>query len=212
MPSAALLSRRLPAGWVRMPVRDAVKLISNVVKVAPDAEYKMAGVKWYGEGLFHRETVRGDSHYAQVPLARGSLTRLIYNRLFAWKASFAVVPGDLSDCHVSSDFPQFTVNPTKLLPEYLYLWCTTNQTIKAANAASTGSAAVSRNCFREEFFLDFKIPIPPLSQQRKIVAAWEQARKYAATAAAKIEQLERDIEATFPGRPGLESARRSDPR
>jgi type I restriction enzyme S subunit len=69
---------------------DVVKLISNVVKVQPDAEYKMAGVRWYGEGVFHRETVRGDSTSSQylAPLIPGAL---IYNRLFAWKASFAVV-------------------------------------------------------------------------------------------------------------------------
>jgi len=54
-------------------------------------EYKMAGVKWYGEGVFHRETVCGNglsaSHITQLVE-----NALIYNRLFAWKASFAVVP------------------------------------------------------------------------------------------------------------------------
>ena len=35
VPSAALLSRRLPTGWVRTRIGDAVKLVSNVVKVAP---------------------------------------------------------------------------------------------------------------------------------------------------------------------------------
>ncbi len=51
----------------------------------------MLGVKWYGEGTFHRETVMGESLSAThvnpvIPNA------LIYNRLFAWKGSFAVVP------------------------------------------------------------------------------------------------------------------------
>ncbi len=47
------------------------------------------------------------------------------------------------------------------------------------------------------------IPLPPLPVQRKIVAAWETAQKYAATTAAKIEQLERDIEARFLADLGL---------
>jgi len=136
------------------------------------------------------------------PLYPGAL---IYNRLFAWKASFAVVPADLSDCHVSNEFPQFIPDASKMLAEYLYLWSVSKQTIKAVNAASTGSAAVSRNRFREEFFLNFVIPLPPLPVQRKIVAAWEAARKFAAETAAKIERLERDIEARFLADLGLKA-------
>lgn len=174
VPSAAILSRRLPAGWQRVRMRDVVEQVANAVKVRPTTAYKMAGVKWYGEGVFHRETVCGDAQSAKwlSPIVPGAL---IYNRLFAWKSSFAVVPTRLSDCHVSNEFPQFVVDSAKLLPDYLYLWCISDQTIKAVNAASTGSAAVSRNRFREEFFLDFDIPLPPLPVQRKIVAVWEGA-------------------------------------
>jgi restriction endonuclease S subunit len=204
VPSGAILSRHLPAGWSRPRVGELVKLVSNLVKVEPDHEYKMAGVKWYGEGVFHRETVRGHEQSAKwlTPLVPGAL---IYNRLFAWKASFAVVPSDLADCFVSNEFPQFVPDTSKILPEYLYLWCVSERTIKAVNAASTGSAAVSRNRFREEFFLDFDIPLPPLPVQRKIVAAHEAARQFAATTAAKIERLERAIEARFLADLGLQA-------
>jgi hypothetical protein len=71
VPSAALLSRRLPAGWVLSRVGDCVKQVSDVVKVDATATYRMAGVKWYGEGVFHRETVNGDSISARY------LSRLI---------------------------------------------------------------------------------------------------------------------------------------
>lgn len=206
--SSVLISRRLPDGWTLARVADCVKVVSNVVKVEPKAEYKMAGVKWYGEGVFYRETVSGEGISARYlsPLVPGAL---IYNRLFAWKASFAVVPGELSDCFVSNEFPQFVPDESKVTAEYLYLWCISEQTIRAVNAASTGSAAVSRNRFREKFFLDFEIPLPPLPVQRKIVAKWEAARKYAAETAAKIERLERDIEARFLADLGLKAPQQS---
>ncbi len=196
VPTSAILSRRLPVGWQSVRVGDLVTLAFNSVRVLPTKEYKMAGVKWYGEGVFRRETVRGDAQSARwiSPLVPGAL---IYNRLFAWKASFAIVPPDLADCYVSNEFPQFIADPAKLLPDYLYLWCITEQTIKAVNAASTGSAAVSRNRFREEYFLDFEISLPPLLVQRKIVATWEASRKAGAATVTKIEQLERDIEIRF---------------
>lgn len=174
VPGAAFLSRSLPAGWRRFRVGDVVTPVSNAVTVESDAEYKLAGVKWYGEGVFHRETVLGSnsSAHSLSPLVPGAL---IYNRLFAWKMSFAVVPQELADCFVSNEFPQFLPDTSRVLPEYLYLWCTNEQTTRAVNAASTGSAAVSRNRFREEYFLDLEIPLPPLPVQRKIVAVWEAA-------------------------------------
>ena len=163
----------------------------------------MAGVKWYGEGVFHRETVRGDGQSARWiwPLVPGVL---IYNRLFAWKASFAVVPADLADCHVSNEFPQFMPDPAELLPEYLYLWCITDQTIRAVNAASTGSSAVSRNRFRDDFFLDFEIPLPPLSVQRKIVAAWEAATEVRGGHGGEDRTAGTRNRITTPGRFGIE--------
>jgi restriction endonuclease S subunit len=202
VPSAALLSGSLPAGWKRYRVGEVVKPVSNPVRVQPQTEYKLAGVKWYGEGVFHRETVLGRDSSAHFlsPLVPGAL---IYNRLFAWKSSFAVVPHELGNCFVSNEFPQFIPDSSKVLPEYLYLWCTTEQTIKAVNAASTGSAAVSRNRFREVYFLDFEISLPPLSVQRKIVAAWEAAQASSAAAMMKVEQLERDVESRFLADLGL---------
>jgi type I restriction enzyme S subunit len=168
----------------------------------------MAGVRWYGEGLFQRETVRGSEQSARwlMPLMPGAL---IYNRLFAWKASFAVVPPNLAECYVSNEFPQFVTDASRILPEYLFLWCLSGRTIKAVNAASTGSAAVSRNRFREEFFVDFEIALPPLPVQRKIVTAHEAARLYAAQAADKIERLERDIETRFLTELGLSAVKQS---
>jgi type I restriction enzyme S subunit len=102
--SGAILSRHLPAGWTWARVGELVRLVSRPVRVEPEHEYKLAGVKWYGEGVFHRETVKGSELSARwlTPLAAGAL---IYNRLFAWKASFAVVPSDLADCLVSNEFP-----------------------------------------------------------------------------------------------------------
>jgi type I restriction enzyme, S subunit len=208
--SAALFSPPLPAGWVRTRVGQLVKQVSNLVKVEPNKEYKMAGVKWYGEGVFYRETLRGDGISARylTPVVPGAL---IYNRLFAWKASFAVVPENPPDCFVSNEFPQFVTDSSKVLAEYLYLWCVSGPTTTAVNKASTGSAAVSRNRFREEFFLEFEIPLPPLTAQTQIVSAWASAQQDAAKATAKVKQLERDIESRFLFDLGLKDARRATP-
>lgn len=166
-------SAKLPDGWSLVRVGDVVKQVTDKVKVKPDNEYKLAGVRWYGEGVFHRETVTGSNSSATylMPLIPGSF---IYNRLFAWKESFAIVQEELNDCLVSNEFPQFRVNSERLLVRYLYLFFMCNSTIKDVNKASIGSAAVSRNRYKEEYFLNVQIPLPPLSTQRAIANRWQQ--------------------------------------
>lgn len=192
IPSNILSGQSLPKEWERVWVGTLVRQVTTRVKVDPDNEYKMAGVRWYGEGVFHRETVRGDAMSASqvTPLAAGAL---IYNRLFAWKASFAVVPPELADCYVSNEFPQFIPDAARIIPEYLYLFCTRETTIRAVNSASTGSSAVSRNRFKEEEFLSFEISLPPLAEQKAIVAHWRKAQDEIAAAKKRIEKLESSL-------------------
>lgn len=196
IPSSLLLRQALPAGWTQVRIRDLVRQVTTRVKAKAESEYKMAGVKWYGEGVFHRETVRGDGMSANqvTPLVPGAL---IYNRLFAWKASFAVVTPEFADCYVSSEFPQFIPDTARVLPEYLYLYCIHEATIRAVNAASTGSAAVSRNRFKEEKFLDFEMLLPPLSEQKSLVTRWRKAQDEIAAAQIRVEKRIAAIEARF---------------
>ena len=196
IPTSLLLRQALPLGWKRVYIKEIVRQVSERIKIEPGKEYKMAGVKWYGEGVFHRETVRGDGMSASqvtstVPGA------LIYNRLFAWKASFAVVAPEFADCYVSNEFPQFIPDTDHILPEYLYLFCTLETTIRAVNAASTGSAAVSRNRFKEEQFLAFEISLPPLAEQQAIVARWRKAHDEITLARQRVKKKKAELDARF---------------
>ncbi len=196
IPTSILLGQSLPPGWMRTRIGTLIRQVKERIKVEPDREYKMAGVKWYGEGVFHRETVRGNAMSASqvTPLVASAL---IYNRLFAWKASFAVVPPELADCFVSSEFPQFIPDTARILSEYLYLFCTREATIRAVNAASTGSSAVSRNRFKEEEFLNFEISLPPLAEQKAIVDRWRKSQDEIAATLARVEKLKATIDARF---------------
>lgn len=192
MPKRAVISR-IPAGWRSVRIGDVVRQAGERVKVEAEQSYNMTGVKWYGEGVFARETVLGKEMSANyvTPLIPGAL---IYNRLFAWKGSFAVVPEDFGEQYVSNEFPQFVVDPDKVLPEYLYLYCMTPKVMDAVNRASAGSAAVSRNRLKESAFLDIDFLLPPLDVQRAIV----EKRRKARAAAECFEQEAKQSEASIP--------------
>jgi len=204
IPTSILLRQSLPKEWERVRVGTLVRQVTTRVKVNPDKEYNMAGVRWYGEGVFHRETVNGDAMSASqvTPLVAGAL---IYNRLFAWKVSFAVVPPELADCYVSNEFPQFIPDAARIIPEYLYIFCTRETTIHAVNAASTGSSAVSRNRFKEEEFLNFEISLPPLAEQKAIVASWRKAQDEITAARERVKKRKVEIDDRFFADLGLRS-------
>ena len=192
-PNKLLAFDNLPSGWALAKVRDAVEQLRQASEVKPDHEYRMIGVKWYGEGTFHRETLRG-SQISAKNLFKVRSGAFIYNRLFAWKASFAVVPPQHDNFYVSGEFPQFTVDSNRLLPEFLYLYFMTSKVIESVQAGSVGSAAVSRNRFKEDEFLDFLIPLPPLPIQQAIVEQWRQAQAAAAKSLETVAKLESEIQ------------------
>lgn len=208
--SVLLRFGKLPEGWRLLPVGVFAAQLENKEKVKPESEYRMAGVRWYGEGVFHRETVVGKEQSAKYlyPLKPGAI---IYNRLFAWKESFAVVPEDLDGYYVSNEFPQFVIDQTIALPKYVYLLFNTKKIIGAVNAASIGSSAISRNRFKESDFLGFKIPVPPLPIQQKIVAHWEAAQASIITAKARVAEIDKAIQARFLADLGLPKPKRSTP-
>lgn len=202
IPHAGLMPVSLPKGWKIARIADFARQVTDRVRVESDKLYRMLGVKWYSKGVFLRETVNGDSMSAAwvTPAKPGAF---IYNRLFAWKESFAVVPSEFADCFVSGEFPQFTLDAAQVSAEYLYLFFRLRSVIRAVNTASAGSAAVSRNRFKEEEFLRIELPLPPLETQREILAKWRKAHDKIVAAKRKIDQLIVDRDMVFCERIGL---------
>ncbi len=93
----------------------------------------------------------------------------IYNRLFAWKGSFGIIPPELDGHFVSGEFPVFETKPDLLLPQYLnFLMCRPSVWAQVERE-STGSTATSRNRWKEERFLEYGILLPPIEEQRRVI-------------------------------------------
>ena len=133
----------------------------------PSADVDFAGVRWYGEGLFIRETRKGrDVAGRAYPLKAGTF---VYSRLFAWKQSFAVTPDDFDGVMVSNEFLQFGVDPDLALPEYLVLYLASPLPAAELLERSDGATALSRNRLEKDELLAIEILLPPVPVQRVIV-------------------------------------------
>lgn len=83
------------------------------------------------------------------------------------------------------------------MPYYLYLFFTIDRTIQVVNALSVGSAAVSRNRFKEEDFLKFRLPLPPLDTQQEIIDNWKLSLGNISKRRARIAKIYSDMESHF---------------
>lgn len=168
-------------GWADVRLGEVVEQVKRRIKVESNSEYRLLGVRWYGSGPFHRETVTSVTSKAATlyQVAEGDF---IYNRLFAWKGSFGTIGADLDGHYVSGEFPLFRCDSHRLDPRYLNLVMTRPEVWAQIERESTGSTATSRNRWKEERFLDWELALPSLVVQRRVVDLVDAVDKHAYTA------------------------------
>jgi type I restriction enzyme M protein len=154
----------LSQDYDQLPVGDLLEIVSSRERLQPDASYKLLGVRWWGDGTFIREEKTGREIKASS-LFRSYPSALIYNRLFAFRGSFAIVPPEHGGCYVSGEFPQFKVKASVGLPsgelmKYLVYALTSDAFLRVIDAQSTGTTTTSRNRFNQELFLGMTINLP----------------------------------------------------
>ncbi len=159
---------RPPEGSAPMKLGSLLKTEERRVLVEDDKEYALLGVKWYGEGVWQKEKKLGREIKAKH-LYEVKAGDLIYNRLFAWKGSFALVPPELDETFASNEFPTFRIREEKVLPEYLLMFLSQRSIWSYIEARSTGVTSVSRNRFKVPDFLDLEISLPDLAYQKGVV-------------------------------------------
>ncbi|MEU4150453.1 restriction endonuclease subunit S [Streptomyces sp. NPDC026659] len=153
--------------WPRVALSELVVQRRDAVKIESGAEYRLLGVRWYGEGAFHRETVTRETSKATT-VYKVTPGQFIYNRLFAGKGSFGLVLPELAGAFVSNEFPLFDTDPERLSVEYLNLYFQQRRVWDYVETVSTGTTA-SRNRWKESQFLAYRIPLPSLPVQQRIV-------------------------------------------
>jgi type I restriction enzyme S subunit len=165
-------------------------------RVDASKEYRLLGIRLDGKGPFLRETVTGTQTSA-TKLFRVAERDFIYSRLFACRGAFGVISKELDSCFVSGEFPAFVSVPGKIDVEYLKYWFRLPSVIATVDADCSGSTPLTRNRFKENFFLALEIPLPPLAEQRRVVARIEELAAQINDARNLRHQAAEEAEALF---------------
>lgn len=141
---------------------------SDPVTVNASASYPNLGLLSFGRGTFEKPDIEGLKTSANT-LYRVHADQFIYSRLFAFEGAFAIVPAELDGRFVSNEFPTFDINHSKTLPGYL-AWVFRQPALWQAAAGLGVGMGDRRRRVHPDALLTLCIPLPPLAEQKYIVA------------------------------------------
>jgi type I restriction enzyme S subunit len=126
--------------------------------------------------LHHRGVVLRDEKAGQeIRTKRQFLARagqLILSRIDARNGAIGLVPDELDGAIVTNDFWLYKLDRSRIDPPFLDLYCGTPTFVEQCQRASEGTT--NRVRLQESGFLSIGIPLPPIDEQRRIVARVEE--------------------------------------
>jgi type I restriction enzyme S subunit len=138
------------------------------ITIDDTATYKRCRVQLHAKGIVLRDEIEG----ARIKTKTQQVCRtneFLVAEIDAKVGGFGMVPDNLNGAIVSSHYFLFTVDRSKLLPEFLGFYVRTpNFRDQVKAQGSTNYAAI-----RSAHVLEYLIPLPPVDEQRRIVAKIE---------------------------------------
>jgi type I restriction enzyme S subunit len=179
-------------GWQVAKIGEVAKPIERAEEPQAGTIYRQVGVRLWGQGAYERESIDG-SETKYKTLSRIESGDIIVNKIWARNGSVAVVSDEIAGCFGSGEFPTFVPDRNKLEPKWFHWMTKTKWFWEACDVKSQGTSG--KNRIRPEKFLDIEIPLPPLSEQRRIVAHIESLEARVNEAQRLRGEVEEDISA-----------------
>jgi len=164
--------------YPKVPLSEVLKLYQEYIDEPGPKVYPKLSVKLYGRGVVLDSPVDGSSlKMKRHQIAKGG--QIILSEIWGKKGAIGLVPTEGEGALCTSHFFLFDINSEKIEIKYLQAIFTANyleEQLDSEAKGTTGYAAV-----KPKHLLSANIPLPPVEEQRRIVARIEEV-------AAKIEE------------------------
>jgi type I restriction enzyme, S subunit len=181
-------------GWPMVPLGEVLKLQRRWIKPDPFTDYGEIGVRSFGNGIFHKSPVSGAS-LGDKRVLRIEPGDLVFMNVFAWEGAVAVAGPDVAGKIGSHRFATYTPVGDRVDVRFLNFYFKTRDGRELLGRISPGSALRNRTMNLSQF-AEQRVPLPPLPEQRRIVARIEslaakiaEARSNQGSIAEECEQL-----------------------
>jgi len=178
----------------KFSLSEILKLERRPIKIEPEKYYQEIGIYSHGKGIFHKEPRTG-FEIGNKKLFMIKEGDFIFQITFAWEGAIALAGPAEDGLYGSVRFPTFRVNKSICDPKYLLYYFKTPNGLYQIGKISPGSAGRNRVLSLKKL-PEVKIPLPPLEEQKRIVArieslmtSIEEARRLRAEAVEDAEEL-----------------------
>jgi type I restriction enzyme, S subunit len=154
--------------WEMVKLGEVLKQEKDAVIIQPQMKYKQVTVRMNHLGITLRGEILGQEIGSSQFLVKKNY--FIVSKIDARNGAMGIVPDFLEDAVVTQDFLLFS-NSNLVLIDYLKYVVSTVYFDKECKKASEGTT--NRQRLKTNHFLEIKIPLPPLSEQERIVARLE---------------------------------------
>lgn len=175
----------IPLGWEMRKLRRILTQKKRPVEVQQDSDYQEIGLRSWGRGIFHKDSVKG-SLLEEKSIYRIEPGDFVLNIVFAWEGAVAIASEQERGMVGSHRFPTFLVSD-EVDPEYLLMVLQIEQGRWLMEVNSPGAAGRNKT-IRLNQFLDEEIPLPPLSIQRELVCRVREEEKRLATLKSRLDE------------------------
>lgn len=120
---------------------------------------------------------------------------IIYSKIDVRNGAIGIVPNEVPIAVVTSEFPVYQIKRDVTLSEYIQLVFRTEHFRRIINGMVSGASGRKR--VQPADLENVEIPLPPLGEQKAIVARWRKAQDKIAAARERVEKHKAEIEAQF---------------
>jgi type I restriction enzyme S subunit len=172
----------MSAAWPSVALREVLQLDLIRESVDPSKSYPMVGVLSFARGLFDREPVEnGNTSYKHF--YRLTPDHIVMSQLFGWEGALALSNENYAGKYLSPQFPTFLSDPKKLDRQFLG-WLMRRPTLWSDLGTRASGMGDRRRTLTPDALFACQVPLPPLAEQRRIVARIDEL-------AAKVDEAQR---------------------
>ena len=175
----------VPRTWTLRRLRSLLQRVRRPISVRPDTEYREIGIRSWGKGIFHKDSVPG-AVLGEKNVFRIEPGDFVLNIVFAWEGAVSVVSENETGMIASHRFPTFRPSPDVDV-DYLLMVFQSEKGRRLMEINSPGAAGRNRT-LRIGQFLEEEIPLPTLDAQRAIVAAFRHGERRFADCVGRTRQ------------------------
>ena len=170
---------------------EVAPLVRRNVTIDLQRTYTEIGIRSFFRGTFHRRTVPGSEFtWQELFFVRGG--DLLFSNLMAWEGAVAVAAPKDAACVGNHRILTCEVDQTRALPGFLYLYF--RQPTGAAQLVAASPSSIARNrTLGPAALANLRIPLPPLAEQRRIVARLDGAAERIAKRTEAAKKVEAEL-------------------